>query len=122
MFLSYRNYQSGLLDKRKFYNKIIYKLIISVVILLILFLSPKIVNLISSTIQNFSPRNYVKTAFWVICATGESCAKTMQEYSESINNSGGNAKYYTKPGGHMDTDCAFLDKEIIEWALNQEKK
>ena len=77
---------------------------------------------VSSTLPNFSGDPYVNTAFWGICGTKEACATTMQTYASRIINKGGTAKSSTYPGGHIDTGCVFLEKEVLEWALEQEKK
>ena len=74
---------------------------------------------ISSTSPEFRASSYAKTAFWGICASQESCATTMKEYASRI---GGNAHYSVVSGGHGDSGCAFLDKNVLSWALAQEIK
>ena len=74
---------------------------------------------ISSTIPEFRASSYAKTAFWGICASEESCATTMKEYASRI---GGNAKYSVVPGGHSDSACAFVNRNVLEWAFAQENK
>ena len=74
---------------------------------------------ISSTSPEFRASSYAKTAFWGICAQQESCATTMKEYASRI---GGNAHYSVVSGGHGDSGCAFLDKNVLSWALAQEIK
>lgn len=74
---------------------------------------------ISSTIPDFRASAYAKTSFWGICASQESCATTMKEYASWI---GGNARSSVVPGGHGDSSCAFLERDVLEWALSQEIK
>ena len=43
----------------------------------------------------------------------------MKEYANMI---GGSAKSSVVSGGHNDSACAFVNKEVFEWAIKQEKK
>lgn len=77
---------------------------------------------ISSTLPNFRASAYKSTAFWGICGSDESCKTTMAEYANSITSMGGIAKSSVVNGGHSDTGCAFVSKDVLEWVLTQEKK
>ena len=66
--------------------------------------------------------DHLKTSFYGICGTGETCKETMKNFIESITRRGGNAKYFIPEGDHMDTGCSFLNRDVLNWVFAQEKK